>query len=96
MRVQLYASKTGAVEPNLVAWQHPGLAALPTVLVCPLRAGVSRTPVRVEISRNGKSFIVACDLIRPVNRKLLRAMGELDEATSQAILSTFSRLLLAG
>ena len=93
MRLQLYTSKPGAIDPNLVALQHPGLTALPTILVCPLRAGMSRTPVRVEIRWNGKLFIVACDLIRPVNRKLLRAMGELDEATSRAILSTFSRLL---
>jgi mRNA-degrading endonuclease toxin of MazEF toxin-antitoxin module len=93
MRLPLYASKAGAVDPNLVALQHPGLAALPTVLVCPLRADISRTPVRVEIRWSGKSFIVACDLIRPVNRKLLRTMGELDEAKSQAILATFLRLL---
>ena len=93
MRLQLYTSKSGAVDPNLVALQHPGLVALPTVLVCPLRAGMSRTPVRVEIHWNRKSFIVACDLIRPINRKLLRTMGELDEATSQAIVATFLRLL---
>jgi hypothetical protein len=93
MRLPLYASKSGAIDPNLVALQHPGLAALPTMLVCPLRAGISRTPVRVEIRWNRKLFIVACDLIRPVNRKLLRAMGELDEVTSRAILSTFLRLL---
>jgi hypothetical protein len=93
MRLQLYTSKARAVEPNLVALQHPGLAALPTVMVCPLRAGISWTPVRVEIRWSGKSFIVACDLIRPVNGKLLRALGELDEGTSQAILSTFLRFL---
>ena len=93
MRLALYTSKVGAAEPNLVALQHPGLSGLPTMLVCPLRAGISPTPVRVEIRWNEKSFIVACDLIRPVNRKLLRAIGELDEVTSQAILSTFLRLL---
>jgi mRNA-degrading endonuclease toxin of MazEF toxin-antitoxin module len=93
MRLQLYTSRPGAVDPNLVALQHPGLAALPTVLVCPVRLGLSRTPVRVEIPWGGKSFVVACDLIRPVSRKLLRAVGELDEGRSQAILSTFLRLL---
>ena len=93
MRLQLYTSKTGAIDPNLVSLQHPSLAALPTVLVCPVHAGISRTPVRVEIRWGKKSFMVACDLIRPVNRKLLRPMGELDEATSQAIFSTFLRLL---
>jgi mRNA-degrading endonuclease toxin of MazEF toxin-antitoxin module len=93
MRLPLYTSKTGAVDPNLIALQHPSLAALPTVLVCPVHAGISRTPVRVEIRWGEKSFMVACDLIRPVNRKLLRPIGELDEATSEAILSTFKRLL---
>jgi mRNA-degrading endonuclease toxin of MazEF toxin-antitoxin module len=93
MRLSLYTSKVGAADPNLVALQHPGFFALPTVLVCPLRAGMSRTPVRVEVRWNEKRFIVACDLIRPVNRQLLRAVGELDEATSRAILSTFLRLL---
>ena len=93
MRLQLYTSKPGTSDPNLVALQHPCLAALPTVLVCPLRAGMSRTPVRVEVRWRGKSFIVACDLIRPVNRKLLRAIGEFDDGTSQAILSTFLQLL---
>ena len=92
MRLQLYTSKTGAIDPNLVSLQHPSLAALPAV-VCPVRAGISRTPVRVEIRWGEKSFVVACDLIRPVNRKLLRPMGDLDEATSQAIFSTFLRLL---
>jgi hypothetical protein len=63
------------------------------MLVCPVRAGMTPTPVRVEIRWNEKSFIVACDLIRPVNRKLLRAIGELDEATSRTIPSIFLRLL---
>ncbi len=93
MRLQLYTSKPGAVDPNLVALQHPGLAALPTVLVCPLRPSLTRTPVRVEVRWSGKSFIVACDLIRPINRKLLQNIGELDEGASQAILATFLRLL---
>jgi mRNA-degrading endonuclease toxin of MazEF toxin-antitoxin module len=93
MRLPLYASRPGAIDPNLVALRHPALSALPTVLVCPLRAGITRTPLRLEIRWSGKSLIAACDLIRPVSRKLLRVMGELDEETSQAILSTFLRLL---
>ena len=93
MKLSRWRAEPGSVDPNLVALQHPGLVALPTVLVCPVRAGLSRTPVRVEIRWGGKSLIVACDLMRPVNRKLLRAVGELDEGTSQAILSTFLRLL---
>ena len=51
------------------------------------------TPLRVEIVRVGKSYVGACDLIRPINRKVLRTIGELDEGSSQVILATFLRLL---
>jgi mRNA-degrading endonuclease toxin of MazEF toxin-antitoxin module len=93
MKLQLFTSKPGAADPNLVSLQHPGLAALPTILVCPLRPGVALTPLRVEIFLGGRSFVVACDLIRPINRQLLRPMGELDESASRMILATFLRLL---
>ena len=93
MRLQLYTSKPGAAEPNLVSLQHPGLSALPTVLVCPLRSGMALTPLRTEARWGGRSFVVACDLIRPINRHALRAIGELDGTASRAILTTFLRLL---
>jgi hypothetical protein len=93
MRLQLYTSRPGTTDPNLVSLQHPGLAALPTMLVCPLRSGMALTPLRAEILWGGASYVVACDLIRPINRKVLRAVGELDERTSQAIFATFLRLL---
>lgn len=93
MKLRLYSSKPGAPDPNLVSLQHPGLTALPTILVCPMRSGIALTPLRIEISWDGKSFVVACDLIRPINRKLLRPIGELEKAASQAILATFVRLL---
>lgn len=93
MKLQLYTSKPGAADPNLVSLQHPGLAVLPTVLVCPLRPGMALTPLRVEIFLGGRSFVVACDLIRPINRKALRGMGELDKSASRVILGTFLRLL---
>ncbi len=93
MRLQLYTSKPGATDPNLVALQHPGLAALPTLLVCPLRPGMALTPLRVETFWSRRSFVVACDLIRPINRKVLRLIGELDESASEVILATLLRLL---
>jgi len=93
MRLQLYTSKHGAADPNLVSLQHPGLAALPTILVCPLRSGMALTPLRVEILWGGRPYVVACDLIRPINRSVLRAIGELDDRASQVILATFLRLL---
>jgi hypothetical protein len=36
---------------------------------------------------------VLCDLARPINRKTLRIVGELDDATSQRIIETFVSLL---
>ena len=93
MRLQLYTSKVGGTDPNLVSLQHPGLAALPTILVCPLRSGMALTPLRVEISWGGRPYVVACDLIRPINRRVLRAIGELDDRASQVILATILRLL---
>lgn len=38
-------------------------------------------------------FIVACDLIRPINSAALKRIGELDHATSLKILTTFQLLL---
>jgi hypothetical protein len=40
-----------------------------------------------------KEFVVACDLIRPINRKVLRPIGNLDPDTSSRILATFQLLL---
>lgn len=93
MRLQVYTSKAGASGPNLVSLQHPGLIALPTMLVCPMRSAMALTPLRVQISWGDESYVVACDLIRPISRRALHALGELDEQTSQAIIATFVRLL---
>jgi len=38
-------------------------------------------------------FIVACDLIRPINSAVLKRIGELDHAASLKILTTFQLLL---
>jgi len=38
-------------------------------------------------------FIVACDLIRPINTAVLKRIGELDHSTSLKILQTFQLLL---
>jgi len=41
----------------------------------------------------GKNYVVLCDLARPINRKALRPVGELDETTSQRIIETVVSLL---
>jgi len=58
-----------------------------------LRPDISLTPLRVKILIAGKDHVVACDLIRPITRKALRPMGELDPETSARILATFQLIL---
>ncbi len=93
MRLPLYCSTAKGVEPNLVGLQHAALSSLPTQLVCPLRPGISLTPLREKIQVADKEYIVACDLIRPINRKTLRPMGALDPETSARIIATFHLIL---
>lgn len=93
MRLPLYCSTAKGSEPNLVGLQHPALSSLPTQLVCPLRPDISHTPIRVKILVADKEQVVACDLIRPINRKALRPMGHLDPETSARILATFLLIL---
>lgn len=93
MRLPLYCSTAKGTEPNLVRLQHPALSSLPTQLVCPLRSDVSLTPIRKKIRISGQEYVVACDLIRPINRKTLRPMGELDPETSAHIIATFQLML---
>jgi hypothetical protein len=55
-----------------------------------------KLPLREEICWNGTTYLVACDLIRPINRKALRLLGELDEKISARILQRFQRMLATG
>jgi mRNA-degrading endonuclease toxin of MazEF toxin-antitoxin module len=66
---------------------------MPTQLVCPIRENLAFTPLRVRIRWNGMYFIVACDLIRPINSAVLKRIGELEHAASLKILTTFQLLL---
>ena len=93
MRLALYASNMRATTPNLVALQDEALSALPTVLVCPLKAGVALTAVRVEVHWRRDRLIACGELIRPIRRTALRPMGALDEATSKLIMERFLKLL---
>jgi len=93
MNLPLYSSTADTSRPNLVGLQHPGLAALPTQLVCPLRENLSLTPLRVKIRWSDSDYAVACDLLRPINSTALKRVGELDGATSAEILRTFQLLL---
>ena len=93
MNLPLYSSTADTSPPNLVGLQHPGLAALPTQLVCPLHENISLTPLRVKIRWSGSDYVAACDLLRPINSAALKRVGELDAATSAEVLRTFQLLL---
>ncbi len=93
MNLPLYSSTADISRPNLVGLQHHGLAALPTQLVCPVRENLSLTPLRVKIRWSGQGYVVACDLLRPINTAALKRVGQLDGSTSTEILRTFQLLL---
>ena len=93
MNLPLYSSTADISRPNLVGLQHPGLAALPTQLVCPVREKLSLTPLRVKFRWSGAEYVVACDLLRPINTVALKRVGELDGAMSAEILRVFQLLL---
>jgi mRNA-degrading endonuclease toxin of MazEF toxin-antitoxin module len=93
MNLPLYSSTADISRPSLVGLQHPGLAALPTQLVCSLRKHLSLTPLRVKIRWGDSNYVAACDLLRPINSSALKRVGELDAATSAEVLRTFQLLL---
>lgn len=93
MNLPLYSSTADTSRPNLVGLQHPGLAGLPTQLVCPLREKLSLTPLRVKTPWSGTDYVAACDLLRPIKTAALQRVGELDHNTSTEILRTFQLLL---
>jgi hypothetical protein len=95
MNLPLYSSTADLSRPNLVGLQHPDLAGLPTQLVCPIRENLTLTPLRARVQWGGCDFVVACDLLRPINSSALKRLGELGPADSLKILTTF-KLLLAG
>lgn len=93
MRLALYLSVPQGDAPNLVALQDEALAALPTVLVCPLKERIALTPLRAEIAWGERTLIACTELARPIRRTALRPMGMLDEATSRLVMDRFLRLL---
>jgi hypothetical protein len=93
VNLELYSSKTGNAEPNLVAIQAADLEMLPTVLVCPLLPREPLTAMRTTAMVGGRRYIVLCDLARPINRRALVKVGVLDDSTSARIMQTFATLL---
>ena len=92
MKLRLYASTAKATEPNLVSIQHPDLV-LATELVCPVRREVALTSARAGVQLNGVDYVVLCDLARPIHRRALKPMGELDAAASMRVMRAFVGIL---
>jgi mRNA-degrading endonuclease toxin of MazEF toxin-antitoxin module len=93
MRLALYSSTTRRDEPNYVAIQDPALTAVPTVLVCPMLRQMEWADFRATVEWGDATYIVACDLARPVHRQGLRQIGELSEKESTAVMKAFGELL---
>jgi len=93
MRLPLFSSVPRGDTPNLIGIQDEAITNIPTVLVCPLRAGLKLTPVRVEVHRNGKSLIACPELSRPIHRSGLRYLGRLDTDVSRELMERFRALL---
>ena len=93
MNLPLFSSTSDFTAPNLVGLQHPELAALPTQLICPMRSNLSPTPLRAIVRFGNEEYVVACDLIRPINTRALKRLGELDRESSLRVMQTFLLLL---
>ena len=93
MRLALYCSTARGDEPNYVAIQDPVLTAIPTVLVCPMLRQMEWADFRAKVEWGDATYIVACDLARPVHRQGLRHLGELNEIESTAVMTAFGELL---
>ena len=93
MKLGLYNSTPRGHAPNLVALQDEAFGALPTVLVCPLKAGIALTALRAEVPWQGTTLVACTDLARPIRRTALRPMGRLDDAASRLVMSRFLQLL---
>ncbi len=93
MRLAVYTSVVGTALPNLVALQDERLAALPTVVVCPFKAGVALTALRVEVPWADKLLVACPELARPIRRTALHPKGWLDEQHSRQIMLQFQLLL---
>lgn len=92
MRLAAYSS-TAADTPNLVGLQDEGLTALPTVLVCPLKAGIAMTALRVGVPWARETLVACPELARPIRRSALALKGWINEPQSTQIINRLKLLL---
>ncbi len=93
MKLTAYTSVAGSPLPNLVALQDEKFVVLPTVLVCPFKAGIALTALRVEVPWADELLIACPELARPIRRTALHPKGWLDETHSRQIMQQFQLFL---
>jgi hypothetical protein len=93
VRLATYSSIPSATLPNLVSLQDERLSALPTVLVCPLKADIMLTALRVKLQMAGQNLIACPELARPIRRTALHPKGWIDAEHSRQIMERFQLLL---
>lgn len=95
MRLPLYSSRKGGTEPHLVGVQADDLTMLATILVCPLKDDLENwcTSLRPVVKAGGIDVAVLCELVRPINRKALVQIGQLDAADSKRVREPVALIL---
>jgi hypothetical protein len=93
VNLTLYSSVLRRETPNLASVQDEIFDGLPTVLVCPLKAGMPQTAFRVAVDWHGTALVACPDLTRQIRRGALRRIGLLDEHASREIIFQLRRIL---
>lgn len=64
-----------------------------TLIIAPMTTGSFRYVTRIPIEIGGKSGHIVLDQIRAIDKqRLIKRLGELDQATSQQIASTLTEM----
>ena len=93
MNLTLCSSLPEGDTPTLLALQDELLAALPTVFVCPLKAGMELTAIRMEVPWKNLVLVACPELTRRIRRTLLRPLGTLNAHLSAEVMQRFLLLL---
>ena len=86
-------SEIRKTRPALVVSPDEMNAHIATVIIAPMTTKGRSYPTRVPCTFQGKSGKVVLDQLRTVNKaRLVKRLGRLDAATSDAVLATLAEL----
>ena len=86
-------SEIRKTRPALVVSPDEMNARIATVIIAPMTTKGRNYPTRVACTFQGKSGEVVLDQLRTVERaRLVKRLGRLDAATSDAVLATLAEL----